>query len=406
MKNLILVISFLMFGKLLLSQQECLTIYTNDDIERLPCLEVEIVDSKICVSTYYGGFYIIENDIVTSIDTFNVVLPDIVIRNMSKFSDGLACSYRLGTTTTIYLYDFEQNAFEQIISNEDIIPNDQTNLFSNNIPLSIESKEDVLLIGTTSGLLIYDLDGNYQQIQDLDGDGAIEFVYDIDTESESEAWLCTNSGVFTMDYTTFAFTRISEGNCSQIVVDQNDEVIFTDRITDRLYKYADSGIEEIAQSNAVISFRDVQDFEVDDKNNLIFISLKDVVISEDLDFEKLFDLEEGSRLAVEGDLIVAGGREVIVYECPLTNVSEEIQEQNAFDIYPNAVVNELNVSLIEELHEGSITLSIINEMGVEVLNRKMDAKSLTIEAGQWPAGNYYIILKNANQTLRKSFVKI
>jgi len=406
MKNLILFISFLIVAQLGYTQEECLTIYTDEDIERLPSFDVEIVDSKICVSTYYGGFYIIENEIVTSIDTFNVVLPDIVIRNMCKYSDGLACSYRLGTTTTIYSYDFEKDSFKKIIDNEDILPNDQISQFSNNIPLSIKSKDNLLLIGTSAGLSTYTIDGNYQQIQDLDDDGVIDFVFDIDTNSDSEAWICTNSGVFTMDYLTFNVTKITDETCSQIVINQNEEVIFTDRITDKLYKYSGSTLEEIAASSTIISFKDVKDIEVDSENRLFFITPNEVIVSEDLEFEKLFDLEEGSSLASDDELVVAGGRQVIVYDCPVSNLEEGKNLETSFSIYPQIALDELQISVKDGFDFSPVNISIVNAVGIEVLNDMMYTHILTLEIGQLPAGIYYVILKNRNGTVKKSFIKI
>ena len=406
MKNFIFLILFLVVGKLGFAQIECLTVYTEDDIERLPSLEVEIIDAKIYVSTYYGGFYVIENGMVSSIDTFNTIFPDIVIRNISKFSDGLACSYRLGTTTTIYAYDFEMNSFTEIISNEDIIPNEQTNMISNNIPLSVESKDDLLLVGTTSGLLTYDLDGNYQQFQDLDDDGVIEFIFDIDTESDDHAWLCTRSGVFTMDYLTLEFTKITDQTCSQIVIDQNEEVVFTDRMTDKLYKYANSGVEELAQSNTVISFVNVQDFEVGPDNRLYFITPNAVIVSNDLEFETLFEIEEGARIAVDDNWIVGGGKEVIVYECPLSNLNEEVRHEPLFNIYPNLVFNELHVTSTDEYDQLPVEFSIVNKMGVEVLNGEMQTNALILDIDQLPGGMYLIVLKSKNEVAKSSFVKI
>lgn len=390
------------------SQEDCLTVFTETEIEHLPITSIKVIDSTTYISTFYGALYTTEDNIITSIDTFDSLGTSPLIKDISGYLNKIALAHYIGSTTEVYLYDKEEDSLEKIIDSDDIILNYQTTDYGHSTPFVIESRDSLLLVGTTSGLLVYDKNNEFYQFQDFDNDGYIEAIFDIDTRFDNHAWLCTNSGLYTIDYETLEITKELEQPCRKGIAKQANEFFFlAPGAVDVLFKYSNGVLSEEAQGNSEILVYRIRNIDVNAEGKLTFITNEYVATYHDQEFTILFDINHGIDLAINENQIIAGGNStVIISNCSITNIKDVIIKEPTFKIFPNTTEGKLNISLDKQIDLSKTELQIINTTGLKVFNSRVQSHSLNINLSHIPSGLYYTILKTEHGLTTQSFIKL
>ena len=118
--------------------------------------------------------------------------------------------------------------------------------------------------------------------------------------------------------------------------------------------------------------------------------------SDSVTFYSLLNATNGNG-GSSGDYPNAAAR-VTIYEDPIDQLAIPVIHESAITLYPNPVVNQLNITSAHKI----ISLNITNISGKQVYSISGNSENMTVPTAGWPAGIYYVRINN---TEVKSFVK-
>jgi photosystem II stability/assembly factor-like uncharacterized protein len=99
--------------------------------------------------------------------------------------------------------------------------------------------------------------------------------------------------------------------------------------------------------------------------------------------------------------IVGGNGTILKSTSTVTSITETKNTKVKFDMYPNPVVNELNINTTEA--KGLISVYSIN--GQELVNKQITESNTKIDFSNFPSGVYFIKLVNDKSTNIEKIVK-
>ena len=89
-----------------------------------------------------------------------------------------------------------------------------------------------------------------------------------------------------------------------------------------------------------------------------------------------------------------------------TESFEEVEKEDVFSIHPNPGINEVNISLTENMIEGSpVNIGVYNSLGQRIFTSSTESLITTINIAEYTAGIYYIEIVSKNKRWVKELVK-
>jgi hypothetical protein len=398
--------------------QNCITVYDNQEIERVPVTDIEFFENSIYVSTYFGGFYKITNGIIDSIEHFNSPLADIGILGICQFNNKLALSYRVAGNISLHFYDLTTESFNEVITGPEIAQINQNPFIGPNFIYAIESINNTLLMGTSLGLFVMDSAGNQFLYEDLDSDGNKDYVTDIEKTESGELLLGTTSGCYNFNSDTYQFSKLAETedySISSLISLDNDKVLFISSNTRLLLEYDDGQVNLIQDISDLFSFLpNTSDMRWHNDSLYVAVGLNLYRYESGSSLQEVLTVEGPSTILVSDGNRLAMGTfdELVLYDCngTMTDLFDE-KIETEIKIYPNPSQNYLNINLsnMENINT-NFKLTVINSFGEKMTNlyHTFDEsnKLCSLDLSHVKSGLYYLCINSEHGNIIKKFIKI
>ncbi len=89
-----------------------------------------------------------------------------------------------------------------------------------------------------------------------------------------------------------------------------------------------------------------------------------------------------------------------------TESFEEVEKEEVFSIYPNPGINEVNISLTENMIEESpVNIGVYNSLGQKVFTSSTQPLITTINISEYNSGIYYIEVVSQQKRWLKELIK-
>lgn len=378
----------------LMGQDIQFQIFPYENLEIRTPTDLLWVENELYISTFFGGFHKFTDDHISfSNEEFESGLPDKNINKMAIFDDQLVTLNQNFVSSILYRYSIEEDEFELLFDSDEYEYNDQTSDLVHCNPRDIAVIDEYIICGTTCGLLIYHFDEGLTQIKDINSDGLIDVISDLESY-DNELYFSTlaSTSIYHLNIPGFEVSElytIPEGKKIGKILPVDEGILFTNS-DDEIKLLNNNQVSTFAPAPTSIDIYPTDNFVKE--NDTIYLTTNDDV-----------------HLLIEGEYIsnieVCGFNNRMTYGAVADNCNLNILEinnpvsvddsdkKNNFTFYPNPSEGVLNIQLVN--HEKN-NIHLYNNMGKLFFSTILDASQnfLQIDTTNLPGGIYYLRVNN------------
>jgi hypothetical protein len=349
-------------------------------------------ENEIYITCYYGMLYKSREKELDSIDTYLSASADRMFSHVAAYEGKYIQIKNYGSTFFVYIFDPVTHNLTKILDNKSLKVSYENSDYGHCFPRELKVYKKNYFIATSAGLIIGSIDGNYEQLIDINNDGIPDVIYDIEISKEDGLlYLTSAKGLLEYNIENKKLKLINTFKCHSISLKNKEEYYITNNVN--LYIYNKLNDEVTFIDSLSNEFYKIGEMDYSKEMGLWLIGSTGIYHLKSNKLIKVEKAEQSRNVHVYDNCVVYDDEKGIVTLEKCVVNSKELQIN--FEYYlENDIVK---FKFLNEL-ENELKIEVISSLGVNLHDSKIPINSFSFELpfSNYIPGIYFVKISDNN----------